>query len=93
MAAPGLGDGLLRLERSQGELLNSPEALAKIAETPAWRDTDLAARAASEIAVADLAAVLAGRPSVTKAAEPAPREKPAKKRTPRRKRARKSVER
>lgn len=93
LAAPGLGDGLLRLERSQGELLNSPEALAKIAETPAWRDTDLAARAASEIAVADLAAVLAGRPSVTKAAEPAPREKPAKKRTPRRKRARKSVER
>jgi hypothetical protein len=93
LSLPGLGDGLLRLERSQGELLNSPEALAKIAETPAWRDTDLAARAASDTAVADLAAVLAGRPSVTKAAEPAPREKPAKKRTPRRKRARKSVER
>jgi hypothetical protein len=93
LSLPGLGDGLLRLERSQGELLNSPEALAKIAETPAWRDTDLAARAASDTAVADLAAVLAGRPSMTKAAEPAPREKPAKKRTPRRKRARKSVER
>jgi hypothetical protein len=90
---PGTGDGLLRLERSQGELLSSPEALAKIAETADWRETDVAARAASDAVVPDLAGALAGRPSVTKAAEPAPREKPAKKRTPRRKRARKSVER
>jgi hypothetical protein len=92
---PGTGDGLLRLERSQGELLSSPEALAKIAETPDWRETDVAARAASDAAVADLAVALAGRPAVTEAAAPAPREvpAPAKKRVRRRKRARKSVER
>jgi hypothetical protein len=88
LSLPGTGDGLLRLERSQGELLSSPEALAKIAETADWRETDVSARAASDAAVPDLAAALAGRPAVTAAAAP-----PKKKRARRRKHARKSVER
>jgi hypothetical protein len=95
LTAPGVGDGLVRLERSQSELLSSPEALAKIAGTSDWRETDVAARAASDTAVPELAAALVGRPAVTKAPVPAPKEEPppARKRAPRRKRARKSVER
>jgi hypothetical protein len=95
LTAPGVGDGLVRLERSQGELLSSPEALTKIAETPDWRETDMAARAAGDTAVPELAAALVGRAAVTKKPVAAPGEAPApaKKRAPRRKRARKSVER
>jgi hypothetical protein len=96
LSLPGTGDGLLRLERSQGELLSSPEALATIAETVDWRETDVAARAASDAAVPNLAGALAGRPAVTEAAAPASGEAAApakKKRARRRKHARKSVER
>jgi hypothetical protein len=70
LTAPGVGDGLLRLERSEGELLKSPEALTRIAAAPDWRETDVAARAASETAVPNLAAALAGRRAVTPPAAP-----------------------
>jgi hypothetical protein len=95
LTAPGVGDGLVRLERSQGELLSSPEALAKIAETSDWRETDVAARAASDTAVPELAAALVGRAAVTREPVAAPKEAPAptKRRASRRKRARKPVER
>jgi hypothetical protein len=92
LTAPGAGDGLLRLERSQGEVLKSPEALTKIAATADWRETDAAARSASETAVPTLAAALAGRPKVTRSttapapprapAAPAPREEPSPRKVP-----------
>ena len=70
LTAPGVGDGLLRLERSQGDVVTSPEALSKIAATADWRNTDGAARAASESTVPTLAASLAGRPVVTRPSAP-----------------------
>ena len=78
LTASGVGDGLLRLERSQGDVLTSPEALSKIAATPDWRNTDAAARAASESTVPTLAASLAGRPVLTGPSAPtAPAPTPA----------------
>jgi hypothetical protein len=77
LTAPGAGDGLLRLERNQGDMLKSPEVLTKIAATADWRETDTAARTASETAVPNLAATLAGRPAVMRPRAPSAPATPA----------------
>lgn len=60
LSEPGVGEGLARLEKTQGELLRSPDALTRIASSADWRTTDDAARVADASATPVLAASLAG---------------------------------
>jgi hypothetical protein len=79
---PGVGEGLVRLERSQGELLRSPDALSKIAAAADWRTTDDAARSATEATVPNLAANLVGSAETPATPEKPRPNKPVRKRTP-----------
>ncbi|MGZ8228726.1 MAG: hypothetical protein ACXWUS_03670 [Burkholderiales bacterium] len=60
LSASGVGEGLMRLERTESDVLRRPEALARIAESGDWRKTDEAARAADASKTPALAASLAG---------------------------------
>jgi len=82
VAAPGVGEGLVRLENSRSELVQTPDALARIVEDKDWRKADDEARIADVAAVPKLAATLAGAtPTETKTSRPVS-PAPVKKRRP-----------
>lgn len=60
LAQPGVGEGLVKLEKSEAGVLDTPEALKRIATDADWRATDDKARAAGKSSVPGLAAGLAG---------------------------------
>ena len=60
LAQPGVGDGLVKLERTESTVLNTPEALQRIAADADWRATDEQARSSDVSTAPVLAAGLAG---------------------------------
>jgi hypothetical protein len=60
LAQPGVGEGIVKLEKSEASVLNTPEALKRIATDADWRVTDGKARAADVSSAPGLAAGLAG---------------------------------
>jgi hypothetical protein len=60
MAQPGVGEGLEKLEKTEGVDIAGADALKKIAEDAEWRTTDEAARAADDAKARELAAGLKG---------------------------------
>jgi hypothetical protein len=70
LSANGVGDGLTRLERSEGELLRQPDTLARIRSNADWLATDTAARTSTLATAPALAASLAGGAPISAPAEP-----------------------
>lgn len=70
LSAPGVGEGLARLERSRPETVPSKAALKAIADGSDWRATDVAATAARTSQLSGMART-ALRPQPIRTAEPA----------------------
>ncbi|WP_300317835.1 hypothetical protein [Accumulibacter sp.] len=70
LSAPGVGEGLARLERSRPETVPSKAALKAIADGSDWRATDVAATAARTSQLSGMART-ALRPQPIRPAEPA----------------------